>query len=64
VQNLHALAAMTLQSRQFFAMTLGDQLFEEKKNTHMKKLKLVPGKRTFRGLSNCTQQRFLQTREH
>jgi hypothetical protein len=28
VQNLHALAAITLQSRQFFAMTLGDQLFE------------------------------------
>jgi len=25
---LHALAAITLQSRQFFAMTLGDQLFE------------------------------------
>jgi len=28
LQNLHALAAITLQSRQFFAMTLGDQLFE------------------------------------
>jgi len=28
VQNLHALAAITLQSRQFFAMMLGDQLFE------------------------------------
>ena len=29
----------------------------------MKKSKLVRGKRTFRGLSNCPQQRFLQTRE-
>jgi len=28
LQNSHALAAITLQSRQFFAMTLGDQLFE------------------------------------
>jgi len=28
LQNLHVLAATTLQSRQFFAMTLGDKLFE------------------------------------
>jgi len=28
VQNLHALAAITLQSCQFFAMTVGVELFE------------------------------------
>jgi len=31
MQNLHTLAAITLQSRQDFAMTLGTQIYELKK---------------------------------
>jgi len=38
VQNLHALATITLQSRQFFAMTLGDQLFEKKNEEAYEKI--------------------------
>jgi hypothetical protein len=63
VQNLHALAAITLQSRQFFAMTLGDQLFEKENEDASKKPRMVCGNRTVRGQFNCEQHGFLQTRE-
>jgi len=40
MQNLHALAASALQSRSYFAMTLGEQIFDSKKITQLKKSKI------------------------
>jgi len=63
VQNLHALAAITLESPQYFAMTLGFQCLNLKNEDLSKKSKIVRGNRAYRGLSNSTKHRFLQSGE-